>query len=443
MKKWIGWLVVWALVFALGTSCYAEAAQEIPVVSDAYSYISLLDAQAMRIVPLTPMEEDSAITAETIAEMMNGYYSCLDMAGVAYNPAEASIAGDTMTDFAGYLIAVLEATSLPESSMPAGDAVAFLQAAGILSDTAYAADASMMTSEAATTVARAVMYAIEANGAGAKGLLWRVADEDTVLYLLGSIHMDDAAIYPFGDALMQVLLGSDEVIFELDFGDTEGMAYLQSNTAYPEGEKLSDHIPEEMVEQVLAIYSPYGVERDTLEAFRPWVLASEIMALSMYAEDGAATETAVPMVMDTFVYSKAAEAGIAIGQLEGYQYQTDLFNSLDDEVLAEFLQSSIDIYNGEESEDELTLAHLDAMLRAWRTGDLETFEATYDKDAQEDALSRALFVERDAHMTEYVISRLEDAGQYLVTVGAGHMVGAEGIIARLTDLGYDVEFVGK
>ena len=47
-------------------------------------------------------------------------------------------------------------------------------------------------------------------------------------------------------------------------------------------------------------------------------------------------------------------------------------------------------------------------------------------------------------MTDKIVEYLGDKenATYLVTVGAGHMVGKEGIINRLKNLGYTINVVG-
>ena len=57
---------------------------------------------------------------------------------------------------------------------------------------------------------------------------------------------------------------------------------------------------------------------------------------------------------------------------------------------------------------------------------------------------KLLFINRDERMTNKIVEYLGDKedATYLVTVGAGHMVGKKGIINRLQNLGYTVNVVG-
>lgn len=272
-------------------------------------------------------------------------------------------------------------------------------------------------------------------GAGSLGLIWEVSDEDTTVYLLGSIHLEDAMLYPFSKQFMDIIKTSDAAIFEVDLEDEDGIGYMTDAVLYDEDDKLSNHISEALMAELTEIYAAHGVYSSMLEILKPWFWASELESLAFYG----VMPTTEPMVIDRYVYDTAKEAGVPIRQIESYQYQTDLFNTLDEETQEAFLQSSVDAFR---EGDAIRTLYLE-MLTAWCARDLDAFTAAYDKDAQDDdAISAALFLERDANMTAYVLDILRDeAGQYLVTVGVGHMVGESGIVARLKQEGYNVNLL--
>ena len=86
------------------------------------------------------------------------------------------------------------------------------------------------------------------------------------------------------------------------------------------------------------------------------------------------------------------------------------------------------------------------MMETWKNGDEQGFNEIYGKDealASGDEFTKLLFVERDAHMTEYVLDKLTNGGgkTYFIAVGLGHMVGQDGIVSELRERGYTVERV--
>ena len=67
---------------------------------------------------------------------------------------------------------------------------------------------------------------------GAKGVAWIVEDEDTVVYLLGSIHIGTPDLYPFNEKLVTAFDESDALFVEANVLDEEGMQYYVEKAMY-------------------------------------------------------------------------------------------------------------------------------------------------------------------------------------------------------------------
>lgn len=407
--------------------------------SDALSYVSLIDAQTLGIITADYTGQPEKISAEKLSLLVDSLYDCFDAIGINYSAVDYLENDPVMSEFEEFIFRILSAVELSEDANPTGEADVFLRETGIIyNDITSDANEQVTLDEAMLMLARTVVYAANENKAGSKGLLWEVSDEDTTVYLLGSVHADNDIIYPFGKQLMDTIIKSDAVILEVDLGDADGITYVQTNSMYGEGDMLSNHISEELMAELMEIYAQYGItDQSILEMYRPWILASEIQSLELYSQSGLS-----PIVIDMYVYYKALEAGIPIMQIESYQYQTDLFNAMEDDVMEEYLKSSVDSFNGNISEGETSAEVIVKYLNAWRERDADAFNEAYDKDAQEDPISLALFGDRDENMYNYVLNLLEEnSGQYLVTVGAGHMIGKTGIVERLIESGYEVNLM--
>jgi hypothetical protein len=89
----------------------------------------------------------------------------------------------------------------------------------------------------------------------------------------------------------------------------------------------------------------------------------------------------------------------------------------------------------EDKPDEFQL-----LVKAWIDGDV----AALDKEALEPIrktspnLFRRLVTERNARWTEVLDARLKGHGKTVVVVGIGHLIGPDGVPARLRALGYSV-----
>ena len=60
------------------------------------------------------------------------------------------------------------------------------------------------------------------------------------------------------------------------------------------------------------------------------------------------------------------------------------------------------------------------------------------EDRQLSRIYEKLFYERNRNMTDKIIKMLAQKGTYFVAVGAGHLVGKQGIIELLSHKGYAV-----
>lgn len=411
---------------------------EIPDSADDYAYVDLIDAQSVGILTAAYTGAVADITAAEASELVAAAYDCATAIGLSVsNQVIAPDAAPTRAQFAELTYNLLASLELPESAKPSGHIESFLRERGVLYDDGTAdMGGSCTVDEAILMLTRAVIYAADAADVMSQGLLWEVSDEDTTVYLLGTIHVDDDTLYPFSTKLVEALISSDAVVMEIDLGDADGVAYMQQISQYSNGDGLSQHVSEETISDLLEIYLPYGItDASQLESFKPWALASEISNLALYED----TQGAAPLVIDMYVYSKAILSGVEIRQIESYEYQADMLDRMSDELQEEYLKQSIDQYNGVEYDGATYEDMIALLLSAWRARDIDAFNTAYDKDLYEDEFSTLLFADRDDTMSDYVLTLLEEnAGQFFVAVGAGHMVGSGGIVAQLTNAGYEV-----
>ncbi|UZM99416.1 TraB/GumN family protein [Lysinibacillus sp. MHQ-1] len=60
---------------------------------------------------------------------------------------------------------------------------------------------------------------------GSNGVAWVVEDEDTLVYLLGSIHLGTPDLYPFNKKLVKAFNESDALLVEANILDTKALEY--------------------------------------------------------------------------------------------------------------------------------------------------------------------------------------------------------------------------
>lgn len=299
---------------------------------------------------------------------------------------------------------------------------------------------------------RLILAVYDEQDAGSKGLLWKATNGENTLYLLGTIHLDRDNVYPLHKSVREALQASEEVIFELDLNDQEGIALLQSLQTYSDGTTLADHISPELYQRVQTMAATLGMGSNDLDLYKPWALASTFSTLSLQND----TTGANAMAIDSYINAAAVNSGKAIGAVETYAFQGGIFDGLSTEYQQAYLNSSLTVLEGVLSgttaapADEAYLQAqeemISGMFAAWKDRDPEAFGKVYNKTAiinSDDELNSKLFTERDPGMIQAAANYLETEGShtYFMAVGAGHMVDPGGIVSGLQELGYTVELV--
>ena len=334
-------------------------------------------------------------------------------------------------------------------------AQAFLTSLGVVqggSDGALALERTCTYQEAMVMANRLILAVYDEQDAGSKGLLWKATNGENTLYLLGTIHLDRDNVYPLHKSVRDAIAASEEVIFELDLNDQEGIALLQSLQTYGDGTTLADHISPELYQRVQTMAAALGMGPNDLDLYKPWALASTFSTLSLQND----TTGANAMAIDSYINAAAVNSGKEIGAVETYAFQGGIFDGLSAQYQQSYLDASLTVLESALSgapvtpEDEAYLQAqeemISGMFAAWKDRDPDAFGQVYDKAAiinSDDELNSKLFTERDPGMIQAAANYLETEGShtYFLAVGAGHMVDPGGIVSGLQELGYTVELV--
>jgi len=294
---------------------------------------------------------------------------------------------------------------------------------------------------------RLVLALYDYCNAGSLGLLWKATGNGNTLYLLGSIHVDRSNIYPFHKQLRDIITSADEVIFEVNLNDSDGIAAYAAMQFYSDGTTLKDHISPELYAKVVDAMETLGVPEEITATIKPWALAATLQAYALMDDSPGDSFMAV----DVYVNAKAVNMGVPIGAVETFQFQGNLFDTLSPEYQEAYLAAGLALFLGEDGSTEEdsgmvdeTMESMENWMTAWKTRDADSFATSFDKEAileSGDELNVKLFKDRDPGMIAAADAYLKNGTghTYLMVVGAGHMVGDTGIVQGLKDLGYTVE----
>jgi len=265
-----------------------------------------------------------------------------------------------------------------------------------------------------------------------KSFLWKVQSKTNTVYVLGAIHYLKKEMYPLDEKIEKAfdqsnVLGVEANVDNVSKIDVQKLAEI---AFYSGDETLEKHLSPEAYELVKKQLTEVGASLETANKYRPWFLALslaslEILKLGFDPDYG----------IDRYFLSKATEKK-KIVELESLEYQINLFSGFsekDQELLLLYTLKDINVLEQE----------LDKLVNAWRAGDEKGIESIMTKSAKEDKrlapVYEKLVIERNKKMASKIEDYLKEKETYFVIVGAGHLVGSQGIIELLKSKGFVVE----
>lgn len=261
--------------------------------------------------------------------------------------------------------------------------------------------------------------------AGGEMMFWEVSDDDSSVYLLGSIHFGKADFYPLPDVVEQAYQNSETLGVEvnlLSVNQNDIQQEMMQNMFYQDGSKLLDHLSPETSQ----LLSEYLQEKSMdIAMFGNMKPGSLILTISALEAQAAGLDPQYGIDMHYLV--RAREDKKAITEFESLESQMAMMFG-DDELAEGMLYNTL-----KEAADFKVM--MDSLSTIWQAGDAQAMNemlTTWDTPEEKIYLEN-LFGERDVEMTKRIEEMLADNTQGFVILGAGHFVNDEGIIRRLAE----------
>ena len=260
--------------------------------------------------------------------------------------------------------------------------------------------------------------------------LWRVDGATNAVYILGSIHLLRAQDHPLPTAIDTAYKDAEVIVMELDMDDLDP-AYTQAafNAAgvLQDGTTLRDLMGEEHYRAAEEAAQVIDIPLDMLARSEPWLAAMTVELMMLY-RSGFNPLLGVEMTMT----SRAIADGKPILGLETVDEQLGFLDGLPLEAQREMLLQTL----AQSADLEATI---DGLIEAWRHGDIAILERELLAGiAEQHDLHETLIVERNERWASTIRGWLADEHDYLVVVGALHLVGEDGVPALLDRAGLDV-----
>jgi uncharacterized protein YbaP (TraB family) len=265
-----------------------------------------------------------------------------------------------------------------------------------------------------------------APAAQARPALWKIADEDTTIYLFGTIHLLPPGLEWRTPALEKAIAASDALVLETQLGtdlSRTGRKMMEMGLS-PGLPPLLERVPEDKRPALQKLIEKAGISTRSLDRMETWAAAMSLFASSFRGMGFKAEAGAEQGLSASF-----RDTGKPITGLETVEQQFGFFDSLSEESQRAFLVGSID-------DPEEARRQLEAMIQAWAAGDTDAIARTFDSEtALSPELRQILMVGRNKAWAEWLDKRLDEPGTLMVAVGAGHLAGQDSVQTMLKALG--------
>lgn len=264
---------------------------------------------------------------------------------------------------------------------------------------------------------------------------WNVSHPDYSgrVTILGSIHLLRESDYPLPSIVDELYAQADKVIFEIDLDNLNALqmqseflsaAMLNSETT------LADVIATDLYVETANKAREYGVDLALFDAFEPWFVAINLLTYGL-SELGYQSEFGI----EQYILRKALQDGKEVLGIEALSAQIDVFDSLSAiEQVAVLEQTLAELGKSD--------TVMQSMVEAWRNGQLEELESELLADfAEYPHLYDSLLVERNTNWANDLEHFIADGSDYVMIVGALHLVGEHSVPALLRERGYRTEMI--
>ena len=257
-------------------------------------------------------------------------------------------------------------------------------------------------------------------------LLWQISGNglQKPSYLFGTFHLMCKDDVQFSEQLKTAVGNSATVYMELDMDDPALMLSGMTMMTMKGGKKLTDFYSKEEYKKIeLFFKDSLGAPLSFLQTMKPFMLVALLYPKMMPCKSVSGVEEELMKLAKT---QKKEIKG-----LETMELQAAVFDSIPYEEQAKELLKSIDSM-------DLNKKNFDTMIRVYKSQRLSAIEALFNKS------ELGMQNHEDILLDRRNINWVEQLGAILKTenvfiaVGAGHLVGKNGLITLLRKKGYKV-----
>jgi uncharacterized protein YbaP (TraB family) len=259
--------------------------------------------------------------------------------------------------------------------------------------------------------------------------VWVVSKDGEQVYIGGTVHLLRPSDFPLPAPYEEAYQASDKLYFETDISGMSNMstqARMLQQLTYQDDRTLGSVLNAEAYAALQAYMQETGLPLAMVQKFKPGLLVSTLTVLEMQKLGF------TPQGVDAYFNTRAMGDGKPVGQLESIEDQIGFMANMGEGQESEFILVSL--------QDLKKTEMLEEMIAAWRSGDNEQLSEVFVDDMKQQSaeLYEAILVSRNRNWMPIIEEMFTQDGTEFVLVGTAHLVGEDGLLALLTDKGYEV-----
>ena len=257
--------------------------------------------------------------------------------------------------------------------------------------------------------------------------LWEIENTSNQIRLLGSIHFLRAEDYPLPPTIEVAYNDAEIIVMEIDLTriKPDDITKAQQELAIdPRGRNLKDLLGAAVYQKAKAQALQMNIDLDMLLPFEPWFAALQItqIRLMQLGFDGS-------YGIESQITNAATSDSKPIMGLETLREQLSIMDSLPAAAQKKFLLQTLDDII--DIDDEL-----DDIVIAWKTGNIKVLDKLLLEGlADQPEVYQKILVERNQRWTTAIKKMTNDSKDYLIVVGALHLIGEDSVQEILKSAG--------
>lgn len=257
--------------------------------------------------------------------------------------------------------------------------------------------------------------------------IWVLKDDDTTIYLFGTVHILKPGLSWFDEAVKEAFDRSDELVVEMIEPDPAEMVKIVSELAIDQtGKSVRDKLNAEDRKAYEAALVELGVPVASFDPLELW-FASVNISLVPLMQNGYDSNSGVEKDLTALAKSRKMK----IVGLETPRQQLGFFDNLPEEAQIRFLNFTVETVGQ-------MVEGMDNMVAHWALADTKALAELMNAGLEDKILYDTLLANRNANWAEWVEARMEKPGTIFMAVGAGHLAGESSLQELLIKKGLTV-----